>query len=211
MLKTPIKASQIGNLTDARYFAAWGVEWMGFSLDPSLGEVLPINQIKEIKNWVEGPKMVGEFGIQSTEEILAITEFLNLDIIQLNEFAILEQAKDLVQHNLIKEFVISGTIEISKLQNRIDEFQNDVKHFLLNFRKSNLSWDRLSSNEKNQLNELSQSHSIILSMNINPTDLNLMIENYSFEGLEVLGGVEEKVGLKSFDELDELFELIELD
>ena len=32
MLKTKVKASSITNLTDARYFAAWGVNWLGFDL-----------------------------------------------------------------------------------------------------------------------------------------------------------------------------------
>jgi len=49
MLKIKVKASQITNLTDARYFAAWEVEWLGFNFDEGSAHYIPPVEMKAIK------------------------------------------------------------------------------------------------------------------------------------------------------------------
>ena len=99
-----IKASSINNLTDARYFAAWNVEWLGFSLQAGSSNYTRPQDVKEIKEWLVGPKIVGEFGIgQSAEEIKTSVELLNLDAVQLNMFTENEIAKNLEGLTVIKE------------------------------------------------------------------------------------------------------------
>ncbi len=70
--KISIYASQISNLTDARYFAARGVDWLGFLIDDkgSLGDQLEV--IKNITEWVSGPNTVIEAPAQIKEENLKI-------------------------------------------------------------------------------------------------------------------------------------------
>jgi len=82
MLKLSVKASQITNLTDARYFAAREVEWLGFNLDTGSENAIPPQQISAIKEWVEGPKIVVEFGLQSPDEIKQAVDYFDLDAIQ---------------------------------------------------------------------------------------------------------------------------------
>lgn len=48
-------AERIQNLTDARYFAAMGVAWMGFDLS-SEQPALSIDQVIAMIDWVEGPQ-----------------------------------------------------------------------------------------------------------------------------------------------------------
>ena len=50
-LKVQVIASNITNLTDARYFAAYGVQYILFDLTE-----INIAGIKEIVDWVSGPK-----------------------------------------------------------------------------------------------------------------------------------------------------------
>ncbi len=57
MLTIRVKAGSITHLTDARYFAALGVEWLGINLD-ALHD--PVQDYKEIVDWVEGPIIVPE-------------------------------------------------------------------------------------------------------------------------------------------------------
>ena len=87
MLKTVVKASSIANLTDARYFAAWHVEWLGFDLSPSGLERLSLPQVKEIKDWIEGPKIVGELGVWEPAQSQEIINFLSLEYIQVGMYA----------------------------------------------------------------------------------------------------------------------------
>ena len=54
----PVIATGMTNLTDARYFSAMGVDWMGFDLtrEPRIsGE-----QMQAIMDWVEGPRWLVE-------------------------------------------------------------------------------------------------------------------------------------------------------
>jgi len=60
MPKIKIKASSITNLTDARYFAAMLVDYLGFQLDLSHDERINSEEFHGIKAWVEGPKIVAQ-------------------------------------------------------------------------------------------------------------------------------------------------------
>jgi len=55
-LKTFVKASKINNLSDARYFAALEVDYIGFDgLPTSANYIAPGKQL-EIAGWLSGPK-----------------------------------------------------------------------------------------------------------------------------------------------------------
>jgi phosphoribosylanthranilate isomerase len=69
MLKTQVKASSITNLTDARYFAAWEVKWLGFNLDANAEDYIEPVKMKAMKEWVDGVEVVAEFGMQTASEI----------------------------------------------------------------------------------------------------------------------------------------------
>jgi len=85
MLKTKVLVTDVNNLTDARYFAAWIVDWMSFNLDPSRGDVLTIEQIIEIKNWVEGPKFAVQLPKEFTEDqLFELTDRTEMDGLILN-------------------------------------------------------------------------------------------------------------------------------
>ena len=51
MLNRKVIVSDINNLTDARYFAAWMVDYLFFS-----PHSISTEQMAEITNWLEGPK-----------------------------------------------------------------------------------------------------------------------------------------------------------
>ncbi|NNF21271.1 MAG: hypothetical protein HKN67_04970, partial [Saprospiraceae bacterium] len=53
-------AQNITNLTDARYFAAWGIEYLSFNLNSESPYYIPMEKVKEIRDWVEGPKILIE-------------------------------------------------------------------------------------------------------------------------------------------------------
>jgi hypothetical protein len=48
-----IIAANITNLTDARYFAAWEVDFLLFDLD-----VMSLEKVDEIREWVSGPELL---------------------------------------------------------------------------------------------------------------------------------------------------------
>ncbi len=212
MLKTRIKSSQISNLTDARYFAAWGVEWLGFCFDPSSENYLSIQAMNAIKAWIEGPKIIGEFGLQSTEEILGAIDLLALDGIQLSMHAELDQVKALQTQFIVKEVIIEKNTAFSTLAQHLAIFAPYVNIFLLNFDKNGISWEMLQEDPSFDLGVLQavcKTHSCILSIDFQPAAIDKMLTALPLHGLNVKGGTEEKVGFKSYDELDDIFEALE--
>lgn len=209
MLKTRIKASQITNLTDARYFAAREVEWLGFNLDTGTENFVHPHNIKAIKEWLEGPKIVGEFGMQDSSEIIAAIEFLNLDAIQVGMYAD-TNALASQSVSIIKEIVVEKTTDYNDLRNTLETNAANVAIFLLDYSKNNIPWKSLASN-KNTLKDLCHEFKIILSIDFEFAELLEILDSIQIYGLSLTGGEEEKVGFKSFDELDEILDALEVE
>ena len=85
MLKTKIIAADLQNLTDARYFAAWLVDYMSFNLSE---ESANLSKIKEIMDWVEGPIFSAQYtGSEDLQSIEAQLEALSINHLILGPFA----------------------------------------------------------------------------------------------------------------------------
>lgn len=213
MLRTKILAGSITNLTDARYFAAMGVEWMGFNLNPGDDSFLPPLQVQAIKEWVEGPAILGEFNLQSVEEINKLTQDLELDGIQLGMFSTLDTLQALeTDLPVIKEIIVEPNASRGSIDGVLQDFGPHVQFFLLDFSKNN--WTSEALEEGAEINwayiqQLCERYSILLHLGFDAQTILSIMEDLDQSGLKVVGGTEEKVGYKSFDELDELLEALE--
>ena len=213
VLKTKIKAAQISNLTDARYFAAWYSEWLGFCCDTTSPNYVSPELLHAIRDWVEGPQIVGEFGAQDAAYIHQAVKTLNLDAVQVGFFYDVAQLENLRGLTVIREIVIDPNENID-LAATLAALSDSVEYFLLEFNKNNINWNDIKNNKNyfnvNILKSLCKKYPVLLSINIKPDEANELLETLDPEGLNVFGGDEEKVGFKSYDEMDELFEAIEL-
>jgi len=213
MLKKPIKASQIANLTDARYFAAWEVNWLGFCLDTTADHFLQPAELVAIRAWVEGPKIVGEFGFMPIEDLLELTKLMKLDAIQVGPFY---QAEDLAQLKgltIFQEIIIEPDVKGQDLLAQLQKAAPYVNYFLLNFSKNNQSLEQLRTSDSftiTDLKNMTAAFSILLDLHLPAADVESFLEETGVHGLSLKGGEEEKVGVKSFDELDEVFEALEI-
>ena len=190
MQNIKIKASQINNLTDARYFAALGVEWIGFKLDLSSDDRVEPALFHGIRSWIEGPKIVAEIGKTPIELFSQVYELDSFDLLQSSEKLegrdqiIPFKAKDLASLDALLPSSIYlldlEAIAESDLYASVSDLES------LNSRL-NLIWPAPKENKH----------------------LKLLLEQIQPYGIEVKGGLEEKVGFKSFDELDEFFDTIE--
>ncbi len=105
MGKTKIKASGITNLTDARYFAAREVEWLGFKIGDDSSSI-SLMAAKAIVEWVDGVKIVGEFEFATANEILAAQAQMNFDAVQVGMFTPVGELEQLPDLTIIKEVII---------------------------------------------------------------------------------------------------------
>ncbi len=213
MLKTRVKAGGITNLTDARYFAAWEVEWLGFCLDPNAQPHLSPQEMMAIREWVEGVRVVGEFNMQSAAELEASIQLLQLDDLFVGPLASTETLKELQPDiPVIKELFYDPSDPVGTIQQQFEAFTPYVSLFQLSLDKQGVEWKDL--NKETVLNlrllyDWASQFPLLLGIQVPPDQLPQLLTALPLQGICVQGGEEEQVGYKSFDELDAFFEAIE--
>ncbi len=212
MLKTKIIASNISNLTDARYYAAWLVDWLGFDLRRASQNKMALEEVKAMKEWVEGPEIVGELELLDFEEGKGIIDYLELKAIQVGMFTPVAYLQSLSIPTTIKEVIIEKNASYETIQKHLDQYFEVVDYFLFDFAKNGWTWADLMKNQAfnaSHLHQICQKMNVLLRIQATPSETAAILTNIQPVGLSIRGGVEEKIGYKSFEEVDELFEMLE--
>lgn len=203
-MTTQIKASRIAHLTDARYFAAKEVDYLGFNLEEGTEGYLDPMYMKAIREWVEGPKIVGEFQQTPIRVVVEAAAFFGLDVVQVsakNHGVQLAELGDL-------EVILAIEIGHDGLPFTLTELQGFAAYvdvFLFNFPQANIS----KSTFYEQLNfwkEVFALRPSLLQANLPTSDWPEVLETLGLAGLSLVGGEEEQVGVKSYDEIEAVFE-----
>jgi len=215
MLKTLVKASALTNLTDARYFAALEAKWLGFCLDPDSPDFVPFAQVKSIGEWVDSVALVGEFGGQDLSYIIQATEALQLDAIQLSQPLAVEDLLKLPRVPIIQELTPSHDITSGELRAQLMAYGPHISYFLLDFTRHALSWEEVKEKDAplpvGLLRSFCNEYPILLAFDWTPANLEEILYHIDPSGISIKGGAEEKVGVKSFEEIDGLLEILEID
>ena len=213
MLKINIKASHITSLTDARYFAAKDVEWLSFNFIENDASYIDPMVARAMFEWVSVPTIVGEFDHNTAEEINFYGHNWGLKAIQVGFFTPLSIVKDIKSIPVIKEFRIEEFTNPDYLRAELLAFSPYVQAFQLNFDKNGITWDDLKKPSSmltvEDLKSLCGDFNIILSIDFEPFMLDEIYE-LKLYGLNVKGSAEERIGVKSFDSMDEIFDALEI-
>lgn len=184
-----IIATDIANLTDARYFAAWGVEGMAYNIDSS-SDSLSSKKLKEVVDWVEGPAtMIKMEGLEVPENLGDYKSQIDIQSVIIGPYI---DATNLPDFDKIYRIC---TIE--------DGWQ-DNDHLILSFP---FSIHNLTDLQIENIKKITAAKEVFLDANFTAADLD-KISELGFSGIILKGGEEEKVGFKSYDELDEILEAI---
>lgn len=207
-----ILASGISNLTDARFFAAWEADWLAFELDPSSEAYIPPARIAAIKEWVEGPAVAGTAGLQSATEILSLCQDLAMDAIVAPMALPLDTQKELsASLPVFKEIVVEPTSTEENLEKFLESFAPWTAYFVFNLSKNRMTQEVFSHGHP--LSEpwfaaICAQYPILFHAELEASGLRHILNTSHPAGFCFQGGAEEKTGFKSFDELDELLEII---
>lgn len=199
-----IKANALSHLTDARYFASMEVDWIGFNLDPLAENAANPPFVKAIREWISGPTFVGEFNYTPATDILNIAESAGLGAIQLgplfdyNELVIIPDS-----YTLFAEIRIESNVPDPSLFAFLQQHAGKINYYILNF--SHIT-KPLSFLWKDALVSLCRSYPIFIYCNGGSDQVVEYIQYFKPVGYCLTGGSEEKTGLKSFEELDEIFD-----
>lgn len=194
-LKTKVYVST-NNLTDARYCAGMGVDFIEFIVDPTHPEALAKETYLGISQWIEGVNFVGYFSsvdkLAETCTELSLTTICSHDIKVLN--SVDDHYKKVLKVNItsLDRAIIDNLI---KLKDSVDFFY--------------LESDNISElNSYEFLNTIGLP--ILLGFGFNDSTVLKAIES-SIAGIGLKGSDEERPGFKDMDELADILEAIEVD
>lgn len=214
MRTVKIMAQGIQNLTDARFFAAWNVDWLVFSLDPAASDYLAAERVAAIRAWVEGPQIVGMAGIQSGAEIADLVTTLHLDALIAGMAVSLESVQEWSRLlPVYKEMVVEPTADVHYIQSLLRPFSPFVQGFILDFNRNGLTWESVQKGMPlsiADIREIAEQEYILLSVHAPADQYKAIAEETGCRGFCLQGGEEEKTGFKSFDYLDEVLEQLEV-
>lgn len=197
MTKLKIKISSIKHLTDARYFSSREVDYLGFDRLSTA-----TNDVKLIQEWVYGPQITSEFLTHQNEE--AIQELLNnhtTDSLHFGAGFSVEMMHQFSDYELFYDINLD-LLKVDDINTHLKEVAGIVDYFVL---KSSRSFSEL----KDLLVKITSNYPCFFDIPFVVTDLNSIIA-ISPEGIILRGGEEDLIGIKSFDELDEIFDKLEM-
>ncbi|WP_116107298.1 hypothetical protein [Lewinella sp. IMCC34191] len=204
MLQTHLLAFGITHLTDARYFAAWEADYLCFPIGP---EGLSLDYFVAIREWVEGPTCVVEWR-RSAGEMLSPEALKGHNITHLLlDYDIDPTDWTAAGLEVIRRIPVAGYHSTEDVAERVKSTTGTV---LLDFTDGGIVYDDLAEGSPFTIGELQQ----VLGDRPAYLHIDLATEDAEaaaavFHGLALRGSSEEKVGYKSFDDLDDLLEALE--
>jgi phosphoribosylanthranilate isomerase len=200
-----LKASSVTNLTDARYYAAKEVDYLGFNLEEGTEGFLDPVYMKAIREWVTGPFITGEFSRSPVAHVAAAAEFFGLDVVQLSAEHHLDHLADLRSLDILLH--VQASADMASLEQVFHAASPFVSCFILDC--SNLDHcEPLLYDNKAFWNALLALRPTLLQANLSAQSVSSLFEQLDFAGLSLVGGEEERVGVKSFDQIEEILEAI---
>ena len=203
-MTTLIKASRIAHLTDARYFAAKEVDYLGFNLEEGTEGYLDPIYMKAIREWVQGPKIVGEFSHTPIDVVREAAVFFGLDTVQVSAQTYGMDLAKLEGLEVILEIEIDGQgLPFSKTE--LQDLAPFTHIFLFNFSRAIVSKSTFYA-ETEFWRSIFSLRPSMLQADLPASDWPEILETLGLAGLCLVGGEEEQVGIKSYDQIEEIFE-----
>lgn len=200
-LITTVKINSITNLSDARYCAGMGAQYLGFNFSMGHKSYIAPEVFREVTSWVSGPEFIGEFEDAEPSYIHKLATELNLDGIEVTAKEHLQELSPSGKTVILK-IDLAQYASRSALENYLDSAGNLVNYFL--FMES-----RQSKILQADIYPLSRQYPILLGYGINSSSIRNLIKQTGIRGIAVEGEIEEKVGFKDYDRLAGILEALE--
>ncbi|MFN6943846.1 MAG: hypothetical protein ACK4ND_02790 [Cytophagaceae bacterium] len=200
-LKTSVFVRNINNLSDARYCAGMGVDLLGFCIDSTLPNHVTPSKVKEIAGWVAGVKIAAEVDElnETTHNLIKETD---PEVVLLNR--VNGKTENLSIPVLLKVKININTPE--QCEKIFSDNEQNVEGFLIeNDEISDISL------QKELVKDWCSKWKIFIGSGINNDNLEVILNTIAPTGISLKGGDEIKPGLKTFDELADILEYLEVD
>ena len=193
----PLLIRGINNLSDARYCAGMGADKLTFILDPALPGALDTKAVKELAGWIAGVELLGEFDQLSAPEINAIAAECSLDAI------LLRTPRTAAE---LAEIAPPIYLELPAAATDLTGFQLNSTAGVLIELPAPTGNDSLES-----LHRIASQTPLWLGPGLYPDYARSLATQLPLAGLVFPSGNEVKPGLRDFDQLEAVFEALEID
>ncbi|MEO9802069.1 MAG: hypothetical protein ABJF04_02425 [Reichenbachiella sp.] len=202
-LKTFVKVGSITNLSDARFCAGFGVDLLGFDIDPASGNYISIDEANEIMGWVAGPEFVAEFGNMNVDDILKLQAENKFPYVQVNAIKT-AQILHSNGYQVILNVVILDHTGLNALTDAL-AIDSQFTHIIVDCKSP-----QLIPNIEELLTKPS-AVPLIKAYDVELSQLDHIIQIQPFSGIELKGSQEDKPGFKEYDELADILEALEVE
>ena len=193
----PLLIRGINNLSDARYCAGMGAYKLTFILDPALPGHLDTKTMKELAGWIAGVELIGEFDQLSAHDINAISAECALNAVLLRtprSSAELAEIAPPVYIELGVDFPSAAQPLPASLLGLVIELP------------ASASVATLAT-----LRQIASERPLWLGPGLLPERARDLAAQLPLAGLSFPSGDEVKPGLRDFDQLEAVFEALEID
>jgi phosphoribosylanthranilate isomerase len=187
-LKTVVKVGNVTNLSDARYCAGMGVDFLGFRVIGGQPDAISAKAFQEIRGWISGPQIVAElYGIQDASELPSILENFRPDYFELS----------LEDWQRVGNALTLPYILLVNADDHLPAFATPPDYLL-------------TDAESGSFSRFVPEFDILARLSDKAT-LSTVLHHTGVAGVSLNGGREIRPGLKSYDELAEILEALEED
>lgn len=205
-LKTFVKISQVNNLSDARYCAGMGAGILGFNLEPGTVHYIEPEKFRGISEWVAGVAFAAEFTEASPETIKRLLPEYPVDYLQTDRPDYLKELQQL-SLPLILRVQLSDNSQPEQIDQLMQKHVEEVEFFLLEAAAN----EDIAAKQLADIFRLSERYPIVAGLGIEAESINQLLETYPFKGIALKGGEEIRAGYKTFDDMADILENLEVD
>ena len=202
-LSTFVKICNISNLSEARYCAGMGVDQLGFNLNPNDKQAISIETFMDIKEWIAGVDLIGEFGDIGQNDLLEIPQQLPLDLIETSNLELVEILGQQGRRISFRIEIFHHLHVIDLLETLQQLESHSVEQVII---ESNSK--QLLDEIKTEVNSFSGNLRIIKAFNVH---LDSLSQLDGFQGIQLEGSEEDQPGLKDYGEVMDILEALEID
>ena len=193
----PLLIRGINNLSDARYCAGMGADKLTFVLDPGLPGFLDPKTVQELAGWVAGVELIGEFDRLGAPEINALAAECALDAV------LLRRPRSAAE---LAEIAAPLYLELSAATVAAGQpWPPGPIGFVVELADADPD-DALAA-----VRQLAEQRPLWLGPGLHPQRARALATEYPVAGLSFASGNEVKPGLRDFDQLEAVFEALEID
>ncbi|MFN3528654.1 MAG: hypothetical protein ACK417_01865 [Bacteroidia bacterium] len=193
----------ITNLSDARFAAAADAAFVGFSFDPTSVNYVSPSAMMEMRGWLSGPKITGNFGLIAPDELNREISAYDLEVVELAFDIYAGYARSIHAETIMR-------LKLSALdQAGLRHFDGD--YLLLYADQIFPNWTLSCANRQliSLLKDACARCRCIIDIPAEAEQLRQMVQELRPNAVCLHGGSEDRPGIKEFTDMQEKLDALE--